>query len=90
MVAVINTIRAVVALAALTVLVGALALNPIFTGWLGGYLWNEQLQSQGLQEAHERYFRTLCPAYFEASLVERWTSPFYFDMVWCEDYKHRL
>ncbi|MGH0214435.1 hypothetical protein NKY66_11025 [Sinorhizobium meliloti] len=90
MVAVLNATRAVVALVALTILVGATAMNPIFTGWLGGYVWNEHFQSQGLQEAHERYFPTLCREYRDASFIERWTNSRIASNGWCEDYLHRL
>lgn len=85
-----NLIRGTIALIALVVLIGTIALNPFVTGWFGGYFANEKFQAQGVEQAHEKYFRTLCPDYFNASFIDRWTSPHFFDMGWCEDYKDRL
>lgn len=88
--AAINLIRGTVALGALVILTGAVVLNPLVTGWIGGYAYHAKFQERGVEEAHERYFRTLCTDYYKASYLERWTSPFLFDMGWCSDYKHRL
>lgn len=90
MTAAITLTRGIVALVALLILIGSVTLNPFVTGWIGGYLWNKDFQSRGLEEAQEKYFRTLCPDYLNASFIERWTSPTYFDLGWCNDYKDRL
>lgn len=88
--AVIDIFRAAVALAALTILVGATVMNPIFTGWIGGYLTHQKIQSQGVEESREATYKVLCTAYFNASFFERWTNSIHFGNGWCEDYKHRL
>ncbi|WP_429819128.1 hypothetical protein [Ensifer sp. B1-9] len=85
-----NLIRGTAALGALAILTGAVVLNPLVTGWMGGYVANAKFQEQGVEEAHERYFRTLCTDYYNASYLERWTSPRHFGNGWCADYKHRL
>ncbi|NEI24115.1 hypothetical protein GUK30_32735 [Rhizobium leguminosarum] len=86
----VNMVRGTIALVALTVLIGTLALNPFVTGWVGGFVYNRHVQNVGLDEAHERYFRTICADYYNASFFERWTSTSHWSSGWCSDYKDRL
>jgi len=85
-----NLIRGTVAIIALIILIGATALNPIVTGWIGGYVSNEHTLEKGRDEAREANFRVICTDYFNSSLLERWTSTRHMQNGWCEDYKDRL
>lgn len=88
--AVTNMIRGTAALGALAILTGAVVLNPLVTGWMGGYVANAKFQEQGVEEAHERYYPTLCAEYRDASFIERWTNIRIAGNGWCKDYMHRL
>lgn len=85
-----NLVRGIVALVALSILIGTVVLNPLLTGWIGGYAANEKMQSVGVKAAQEAAYRTLCPEYLNASYFERWTNPRIFGNGWCEEYKDRL
>jgi hypothetical protein len=90
MTAVSNFVRGVIGLFAAVLFIGMLAINPIFTGWLGGAVTAAHIRDSGVSEVREKYFRVTCTDYFEASLIERWTTPDLFNSGWCEDYKDRL
>ncbi|MCX8996246.1 hypothetical protein NOF55_16500 [Rhizobiaceae bacterium BDR2-2] len=40
------------------------------------------------QDARERSFQIVCPDYFDASILDRWTG--YRNLSWCEDYRDRM
>lgn len=90
MTAVVDIIRGMIALVALTILIGTVALNPFVTGWVGGFVHNRHFQSAGVEEAHERYFRTICTDYYNSSFLDRWFSARHWGNGWCSDYKDRL
>lgn len=82
--------RGVLYLGALAIFVGMILINPLFTGWVGGLVTSESMRSDGQSEVEEKYFRVICPRYFEASTFERWTTPDLYNSGWCENYKDRL
>ncbi|WP_425624904.1 hypothetical protein [Agrobacterium radiobacter] len=88
--AVINLIRGTVAIVALVILTGAVIMNPIFTGWVGGYLYHQKVQNEGVEAAYERHYKTLCAEYRDASFLDRWTNIRIAGNGWCKDYLHRL
>lgn len=90
MTAAVTLTRGIVALVAFVILAGTIVLNPLVTGWVGGFLTHKQIQSAGVTEAREATYKVLCTAYFNASFLERWTNSRHFGNGWCEDYKHRL
>ena len=67
---------------------------------LGQFLWNswtahserlthEEVRGARIEnEAREQTYRTLCPAYFETSSMDRWLR--YRDLRWCESFKDRM
>lgn len=88
--AIATLIRGSVALVAFAILAGTIVLNPLVTGWVGGFVTHKQIQSQGLIEAREDTYKVICGDYFNSSIFERWTSVRHFGNGWCDDYKHRL
>lgn len=85
-----SVIRGIVGLFSMALLAGMVLLNPLFTGWVGGFVTAENMRSEGLNEVREKYFVVICTNYFEADFLERWFSVQSWENTWCEDYKHRL
>lgn len=65
--------------------------QPLWDSWSAhsGRLAQEEARGARVeQEAREQTYQTLCPAYFDASLFDRWLR--YSDLRWCETFRNRM
>lgn len=65
--------------------------RPLWDSWLAHSerLTHEEVRGARIEnEAREQTYRTLCPAYFETSSMDRWLR--YRDLRWCESFRERM
>lgn len=65
--------------------------RPLWDSWSvhSERLTQEEAQGARIEnEAREQTYRTLCPAFFEAPLMDRWLR--YRDLRWCESFRERM
>ena len=65
--------------------------QPLRDSWSAhsGRLAQEEAMGARIEnEAREQTYQTLCPAYFEASFLDRWLR--YGDLRWCESFRDRM
>lgn len=65
--------------------------KPLWDSWSAhsDRLTQEEVRGARIEkEAREQTYKTLCPAYFEASFFDRWLR--YRDLRWCGSFRDRM
>ncbi|WP_173995725.1 hypothetical protein [Agrobacterium tumefaciens] len=67
-----------------------IAFNPITTSVVAGAIKMNEIQNRAVMEVQERAFQDVCIRYKDATKWERWTTPNFWELGWCEDYLDRM
>lgn len=65
--------------------------QPLWVSWSAHSerITQEEVRGAGIEnEAREQTYKTLCPAFFEASFFDRWLR--YRDRRWCQSFRDRM
>lgn len=87
-----NGLRGIIMLGCLFAVFVTIGLPAIssFAHYVGNHNRVHSVPAEVVRENREATYQKLCPIYAKLTTWEKWTTPYYWDLDWCEDYLDRL